>query len=166
MLINCELNNIQLSAFRSDSIHFLVVVALEVFKGNQAVAGADVYGGFIDSCYTNNSLNSNSTVLFNSITNSTHPLQISATPYQVCPCIDGTMDFSLQTVAFQVLPGQEFNISVVTTGQRNGVVPTNIVLSIDDSNSLHLHVCNIIGYLKEAILLLVWNHVVFRAVQS
>ena len=105
------------------------------FEGNQAVAGADVYGGFNDWCYTNNSLNSISTVLFNSITNSTHPLQISATPYQVCPCIDGTMDCSLHTVAFQVLPGQKFNISVVATGQRNGVVPTNIVVSIDDSNS-------------------------------
>ena len=55
---------------------------------------------------------------------------IASDPYKVCPCINGTLQCSIKSIALpQIYPGQTFNIIVATVGQENGTVPSSVVAS-------------------------------------
>lgn len=108
------------------------------FKNNAAdVAGAALYGGYINTCFfiqlNHSKLNiANGSLWFDSILhiNQTGLSVISSDPEQVCFCQNSeVIDCSLQALNFSVLPGQTQNIYIVTVGQREGVSPGIVIIT-------------------------------------
>lgn len=107
------------------------------------ITGTALYGGGIDDCYfltNNNPLsdrsleNVKSGLVFDGIFNYTNQAggkaAISSNPVQVCLCDpEPTLDCNYDMPRKIVSPGEDFNISVVVVGQRNGVV-RGVVLGV------------------------------------
>ena len=105
------------------------------FVNNSArEAGDALFGGQIDACYTaapsqflyNRTLTRSAT--FDSITNfrdqpSSMSL-VSSEAIKICFCFAGRHNCSVKSQTFSKYPGEEFGISVVGVGQRDGTVPT------------------------------------------
>ena len=104
------------------------------FSGNTAhVAGSAVFGGNIDNCYLISQRKINGE-LFDKIFNYTDQngfSVISSSPSQVCFCHSDTPNCSFSTWNMSAYPGEDVTFSVVTVGQRNGVVPGKIFLQSD-----------------------------------
>ena len=101
-----------------------------VFINNSAyAAGSALYGGAIDNCkLTGQSLYS-STDVFNKLVqfeddNTTS--EISSDPFQICPCENNYPNCSTLMKKLSIHPGETFQVSVVSTGQRNGTVPAQV----------------------------------------
>ena len=106
------------------------------FKNNSAVvAGNVIYGGQVESCIFNQY---HAVVLYNflNISNISDSIRannlttIASDPYKVCPCINGALQCSINTIALTpIYPGQTFKVAVATVGQENGTVPSSVVAS-------------------------------------
>ena len=97
-----------------------------IFINNSAdAAGSVLYGGAIDNC----TLTGNSRYMFNmlahySTDNTTS--SISSDPFRLCPCENNSPNCSRSIKVLSVYPGETFQVSVVSTGQRNGIVPAEV----------------------------------------
>ena len=97
-----------------------------VFKNNSADdAGSVLYGGAIDECKHTGL----SSLAFNNLAqdqadNTTS--SISSDPFQIWPCENNHLKWSESNIRLSVYPGETFQISVVSTGQRNGIVPAAV----------------------------------------
>ena len=113
------------------------------FGNNSAVeAGADLYGGSIDSCVVSNIIvietvycysPSASEYLFDVISRSSgeSKVSISSEPLHICTCRDNLTDCTGSYDAGTVFPGGTIEVPVIAQGQRNGttaaivqVIPT------------------------------------------
>ena len=98
-----------------------------VFKNNSAGdAGRVVYGGAIDNCKLSGL---NSAKVFDMIVHyeaDNITSSVSSDPFQICLCENNYPNCSKSNKTLSVYPGETFQISVVTIGQRNGIVPAAV----------------------------------------
>ena len=60
---------------------------------------------------------------------SVHPLSpISSDPLVVCPCVNGTINYTVRSLDREVHPGQMFQVSLVTVGLCGGVSPGILIV--------------------------------------
>ena len=102
-----------------------------VFDSNSAAVGSDIYGGMIDRCLLPHHNTTNSTTVFNNITENYSKLGISSPPYQLCYCNESTNDCLNYIVDYTVYPGETIYISVLTMGQRQGPSPAMVTVFSD-----------------------------------
>ena len=104
-----------------------------VFKNNSAdAAGSVLYGGAIDNCKLTHGLDSFSSgevfnMIFHIEDNNTNS-KISSEPFRTCPC-ENNHPVCNKYIGFEtytVHPGETFQVSVITVGQRNGTVPSTV----------------------------------------
>ena len=99
-----------------------------IFKNNSAdAAGSVLYGGAIDNCKLTGIYNSR--YMFNMLVhynNDNTTSSISSDPFHLCPCENNSPNCSMSNKVLSVYPGETFQVSVVSTGQRNGVVPSEV----------------------------------------
>ena len=120
------------------------------FDNNTAnYAGDGLYGGAIDYCFTYHHFKNYrhhsgyyfSSEIFNTIFNFTQQpgiSNISSDPYGVCLCDEsGQRNCSIKSYRFpkSVYPGEMFNISATTVGQRHGVAPASIKATVTGSHN-------------------------------
>ena len=112
------------------------------FDNNTAVeAGADLYGGSVDSCTLKNVKSSQfhnyatsiSGYLFNTITSSENKPAISSVPLHICTCRDGLTNCTGSYHPKPVYPGGTVEVPVIAFGQRNG--PTTAVIQVVDTST-------------------------------
>ena len=121
-----------------------------VFKNNSADdAGSVLYGGAIDNCKLTHGLDSYSSgevfdmiVHIDDDNNYNTTSNISSEPIQICPCENNLPNCSKYwyDVPYAVDPGEIFQVSVVTVGQRNGTVSSEVISTIEkhpQTNPLH-----------------------------
>ena len=108
------------------------------FENNTAVyGGTALYGGLLNNCkIINDSVDPNSTWHFlkdiSGLNNSDMELSaISSDPIRICFCTNDMPDCDKKWNDVAVYPGQSFNISAITVGQRNGTVRGAIHANID-----------------------------------
>ena len=101
-----------------------------MFDDNSAAVGSDIYGGMIDRCLLPHLNTTNSTTVFNNITENYSKLGISSPPYQLCHC-ENTNDCLNYIVDYTVYPGETINIPVLTMGQRQGPSPAIVTVFSD-----------------------------------
>ena len=106
------------------------------FEGNYAGdAGSVLYGGNIDTCQIYPSCLYSSTIVFDNITiigyhdNSTS--LISSDSPCIYSCNTSTSPVCLTNGNVSIYPGQTLELTFVTLGQRNGIVPCNIIIYSD-----------------------------------
>ena len=97
---------------------------LHLWNNSAQSAGDVLYGSNINTClikyrYTIYDI-SNITKNGNSLS------EIASDPFLACFCNNRELRCSETTKEIEVYPGQQFNVSVVTVGQENGVVPSSI----------------------------------------
>ena len=110
-----------------------------VFTNNSANdAGSVLYGGAIDNCKLTGLESYRSGEVFDMIfhnknTDFNTSSNISSTGLRICPCENNLPDCSKHQyqIPYTVYPGEVFQVSVVTVGQRDGTVPSPVVGSID-----------------------------------
>ena len=108
-----------------------------VFKNNSAdAAGSVLYGGAIDNCRLTG-LDSdiyNSSQVFDELvqyqTDNTTS-SITSDPFHICPCENNHPDCSKSNKTLSVHPGETIQVSVVSVGQRGGVVPAQVRSNLD-----------------------------------
>ena len=109
-----------------------------MFKNNSAaVAGNILYGGRVEKCHFRYRYHGDSqTYNFYNISNISDSIwannltTIASDPYKVCPCINGTLQCSINTIALTpIYPGQTFKVAVAAVGQENGTVPSSVIAS-------------------------------------
>ena len=99
-----------------------------VFKNNSAdTAGSVLYGGAIDNCdldpYDSGKVFDQ--VVHHKADNTT--FSISSDPFLVCLCnLNNHPNCTLSRKRLSVYPGETFQVSVVTVGQRDGIVPAAV----------------------------------------
>jgi len=102
-----------------------------IFKDNSAAhTGSVLYGGAIDHCKLTGLESYSSGEVFDmlvNIENDNTNSSISSEPLHVCPCENNHPDCSKAFKPYTVHPGETFQISVVTVGQRNGIVPKTVI---------------------------------------
>ena len=100
------------------------------FKNNSAdSAGSVLYGGAVDNCKVNGLESNSSGEVFDMLAqyeadNTTS--SISSDPFHICPCENNSPNCSKSIKTLSVYPGETYQVSVVTVGQRNGTVPANV----------------------------------------
>ena len=98
------------------------------FKNNSAdTAGSVLYGGAIDRCDLDPY---NSGLVFDKVVHyeadNTASI-ISSDPFHICLCnLNNRPNCSQSMKTVSVYPGETFQVSVVTAGQRNGIVPAAV----------------------------------------
>ena len=99
-----------------------------IFKNNSAgAAGSVLYGGAIDNCELTGIYNSR--YMFNMLVhynNDNTTSSISSDPFHLCPCENNSPNCSMSNKMLSVYPGETFQVLVVSTGQRNGIVPAEV----------------------------------------
>ena len=120
------------------------------FNNNTARdAGASIYGGYFDTCnaesykvihlpassspsYTSSEFNA----ILNFTNNRSEVSEISSDPIGVCFC-DGSLQNCTQKLrSVTTFPGAQFNVTVLTVGQKNGIVK-GVVRATFCNSSLH-----------------------------
>ena len=102
-----------------------------VFKNNSAdAAGSMLYGGAIDNCtFTGMDDSYNSGKVFDMLVqygDDNKTSRIASDPFHICPCENNYPNCSMSRKTLSVYPGETFQISVFSTGQRNGTVPSQV----------------------------------------
>ena len=102
-------------------------VAIFFEMNNASEAGADFYGGLLDSCYLEvegTEFNPPSgQPSFAAVVQGGERLKVSSDPIRVCVCEDGIANCIIESVDRRVFPGGMVEVFVVALGQRNGKVP-------------------------------------------
>ena len=108
-----------------------------VFKDNSADdAGSVLYGGAIDNCKLTYGLDSHSSgevfdmIVHNNDTDYNTTSKISSEPFFTCKIPDCSYMYH---VPHTVYPGETFQVSVTSFGQRNGTVSSGVISKIDHS---------------------------------
>ena len=128
---------LQLNEPTVHAITALLNISIHFYNNNAQKAGSAVYGGSIDSCAIDLGYNITSmqgfTISMQGISTfnwhvpnlELEPNSVSSDPFQVCLCKDGAPNCSISESdkQMQVYPGQMLKLPVVTTGQRDGIVP-------------------------------------------
>ena len=118
-----------------------------IFKNNSAeTAGSVLYGGIIDNCILKGYYKSNKVFDMLSDKGFTNIAQyqadyttstISSDPFRICPCDSNNhpncskSSNSNDALTLSIYPGETFQVSLVSTGQRNGIVPAEVRSHID-----------------------------------
>ena len=105
-----------------------------IFKNNSAgAAGSVLYGGAIDKRKLTGSQNSGR--VFNILAKYQHNntnSSVSSDPFHICLCKSNHPDCSKSRKSknpdktLSIYPGERFQVSVLSTGQRNGIVPAQV----------------------------------------
>ena len=100
------------------------------FKNNSAdAAGSELYGGAIDNCTLTGLDSYSSGEVFDMlvhIDDDNTDSKISSFPFQICPCENNNINCNESHISRHVYPGAKFHVSVIATGQRNGVVSSKV----------------------------------------
>ena len=116
-----------------------------VFQNNTADdAGSVLYGGAIDNCkltglesYSSGEVFDmifhNKDTYFNTSSKISNVSNTSSAGLRICSCENNLPDCSKYQyqIPYTVYPGEVFQVSVVTVGQRDGTVPSPVIGSID-----------------------------------
>ena len=98
-----------------------------VFKNNSADdAGSVLYGGAIDDCGLDPYYSSK---LFDKLVqyeDNNTTSSISSDPFRICFCENNSPNCGKSMETLSVYPGETFQISVASVGQRNGIVPSAV----------------------------------------
>ena len=104
------------------------------FEGNYAGdAGSVLYGGNIDTCVMH-SCSHNSTYIFDTITEIGYHNPSTSLISSDSPCDAFTNHVCLTGQSVSLYPGQIPKVTFITVGQRNGVVPTVILVYSNSGN--------------------------------
>ena len=113
-----------------------------VFKNNSAdTAGSVLYGGVVDSCKLAGLDSNSSGEVFDMLvhneddTDYSTTSNISSHPFRICPCENNISDCSKSNTVLSVYRGESYQVSVAAVGQREGIVPTN-VMSVNECDLL------------------------------
>ena len=113
-------------------------VAIFLDTNDASEAGADFYGGLIDSCYLSvegREFNPPSgQPSFVAVVQSKDDIKVSSDPIRVCVCEDEIANCSTESVNRRVFPGGTVQVIVVALGQRNGTVPALIQAEVVSGN--------------------------------
>ena len=91
------------------------------FENNTAgLAGAALFGGWIDLCVTENGIKPSNMFDFKADDS------VASNPTGVCMCTNSTINRYKTKAHITLFPGQTFEIEVVAVGQRFGIVPASI----------------------------------------
>ena len=104
-----------------------------VFKNNSAdAAGSVLYGGAIDNCGPEVDYSGK---LFDKLVHyeaNNTASGISSDPFRICLCnVNNHPNCSQSMKTLSTYPGETFQVSVVTVGQRNGIVPAAVRSHMD-----------------------------------
>ena len=103
-----------------------------VFKNNSAnTAGSVLYGGTIDNCDLGPY---DSGLVFDKVVHyeaDNTASSISSDPFHICPCENNHPNCNQSMKTLSVYPGETFQVSVVTVGQRAGIVPSAVRSHLD-----------------------------------
>ena len=121
------------------------------FNNNTAKdTGASIYGGYLDTCNTESYKDLNRPVssdplsksselnsLLHFTNNRSEVSEISSDPVGVCFC-DGSLQNCTQKLrSIKTFPGAQFNVTVLTVGQRNGFVRGVVRAALYNSSVYH-----------------------------
>ena len=126
------------------AIDALVYMRVHFYNNHAQIAGSAIYGGSIDNCVTDIeykpavtlSLSLPSSFLsfiFQKSNLELEPNSVSSHPFQVCLCEGGIPNCNITELVRQVYPGELLHFSVVTAGQRDGIVPAVVQAFFSDS---------------------------------
>ena len=105
-----------------------------VFKNNSAHdAGSVLYGGVIDNCELTGLDSYSSGEVFNMlahIEDDNTTSVISSYPFRICQCENNLPNCNKSSISRSIYPGETFTVSVVVVGQRNGAVPSRVIVHI------------------------------------
>ena len=91
------------------------------FENNTAgIAGAALFGGWIDLCVTKYDIKPRNFLEFKTDNS------IASNPTRVCMCTNSTLNKHKAEAHIKVFPGQTFEIEAVAVGQRFGMIPASI----------------------------------------
>ena len=129
-----------------------------VFINNSADdAGSVLYGGTLDNCELTGLESYKSGEVFdmlfhNNDTNYNTTSNISSDPFLICPCKHNLPDCSRSSTAVRypsvVYPGETFQISVVSAGQRDGTVSSTVRSTARSNTISHFHSIDPYQYLQ------------------
>ena len=130
----------QLPGWNTNGSGFKKIDVKLAFKNNSAdAAGSVLYGGAIDKCKLHG-LGSGEEV-FKKIAQyeaDNMTSTISSDPFRVCPCdVDNQPDCNKSKITKSVYPGETFQVSLVTVGQMDGIVPSAVKSRTDRGRLLH-----------------------------
>lgn len=107
------------------------------FNKNKAeVAGQDIFGGSITTCFL--FISNNSKQVFQDVFSFDvkKPSYISSPPRGVCFCSQQSK--ICQDMHMSIYPGQKFSVEVIVVGQYNGPVPGNVVTETEAGVNLEI----------------------------
>ena len=108
-----------------------------VFKNNSANASGNMlYGGAVDHCKLNGLNVSNSGQVFDQLTEHKSDNGISSDPFYVCLCENDHLNCNKSNKTILMYPGETVQVSMVSTGQRNGIVPAEVRSHIEKGRLL------------------------------
>ena len=125
----CGLSDLKRCFFQ---LHYKYVETYFIFKDNSAAnAGNVLYGGWIEECHfetsTAQKYNFYDISYISDSIGANNLTTIASDPYKVCPCMNGTLQCSIKSVALPPMyPGQAFTVSVAAVGQEYGIVPSSV----------------------------------------
>ena len=91
------------------------------FENNTAgIAGAALFGGWIDLCGTKSDIKLRNLLEFK------RDNSVASNPTRVCMCTNSILSKHEAEVHIEVFPGQTFEIEAVAVGQRFGMIPASI----------------------------------------
>ena len=100
------------------------------FNNNIAdAAGTVLYGGTIDNCTISGLDSHNSSEVFDKLFQyeaDKTTSSVSSDPFRVCLCENNHPNCSMSSKTLSIYPGEIVQVSVVTVGQRNGIVPAQV----------------------------------------
>ena len=104
-----------------------------VFKNNSAdAAGSVLYGGAIDNCGLDTYYSGEVFDRVVSYEADNTASSISSDPFRICLCNLNDHPYCSQSMkTLSVYPGETFQVSVVSVGQRNGIVPAAVRSHMD-----------------------------------
>ena len=129
---------LQLNESTAHEIRTMLNVRIQISNNHAQIAGSAVLGGSIDNCtfelgYNASSISSNTFKWQQGVGSfkwhipnlELDPNSVFSDPFQVCLCKNGVLNCSTSESdrQMQVYPGQLLKLSVVATGQRDGITP-------------------------------------------
>ena len=114
-------------------------IHINMYDNNARVAGSAVFGGSLDSCFSQvhfDSENHEGIILVDlfALNLDLEPNTVSSDPFQVCMCEYGIPNCNTSEVVRQVYPGELLHFPVVAAGQREGIVPATVRAFFTDTN--------------------------------
>ena len=114
-----------------DTIHVVMI------NNTAGYAGSQIFGGFMDQCYTTFIKNSTNDYMYNKIfdeslwhwNNTFDQSYVTSFPKHICFCENNSKICGTQFVDKTMYPGQTFTVSLVAVGQFNHPVPATIIMT-------------------------------------